>query len=275
MAYSNNGHGLLADMTNGGPISDEYNSWDTSLGLKVVDADFESVAFAPPASCPATYSAGGTRCCTPTDATCFCGNGTGARNADGSLPVTAFLRLAAASPLIDKGTNVGLPFSGSAPDLGCFETGLVYDPSDGGLAERRLRAAALPATRPRQSGDDGPTSAPSSGGSGSSAAASGGEGGHSGSASDGTTGEPPAASGGCSRHTAPRGRGACESGLAGLAAAGAMIAAGRRLRRRRAAGDFAYRVARKYANKADIAITVAPVAKTSTSANNRRMGGPP
>ena len=38
LAYSNNGHGLLADMTHGGPISDEYNSWDTNLGLKVTDA---------------------------------------------------------------------------------------------------------------------------------------------------------------------------------------------------------------------------------------------
>jgi chitin-binding protein len=32
------------------------------------------------------------------------------------------LRLAAGSTLIDKGVNVGLPYSGSAPDLGAFET---------------------------------------------------------------------------------------------------------------------------------------------------------
>jgi hypothetical protein len=43
------------------------------------------------------------------------------RQSDGSLPVLSHLRLAANSALIDKGTAVGLPFSGSAPDLGAFE----------------------------------------------------------------------------------------------------------------------------------------------------------
>jgi hypothetical protein len=33
------------------------------------------------------------------------------------------MHLAAGSDLINSGTNVGLPFNGSAPDLGCFETG--------------------------------------------------------------------------------------------------------------------------------------------------------
>ena len=46
---------------------------------------------------------------------------TGTRNADGSLPTSSFLRLAAGSDLIDTGTNVGLPYLGSAPDLGAFE----------------------------------------------------------------------------------------------------------------------------------------------------------
>ena len=43
------------------------------------------------------------------------------RQADGSLPVLPNLRLAANSTLIDKGTNVGLPYNGKAPDLGAFE----------------------------------------------------------------------------------------------------------------------------------------------------------
>jgi hypothetical protein len=43
------------------------------------------------------------------------------RQADGSLPVLPYLRLAATSTLIDKGVNVGLPYNGSAPDLGAFE----------------------------------------------------------------------------------------------------------------------------------------------------------
>jgi len=44
-----------------------------------------------------------------------------ARNADGSLPDIAFMRLAIGSDLIDGGTDVGLPYCGSAPDLGAFE----------------------------------------------------------------------------------------------------------------------------------------------------------
>ncbi|MFO7673894.1 MAG: right-handed parallel beta-helix repeat-containing protein [Lutibacter sp.] len=43
------------------------------------------------------------------------------RKADGSLPDVSFFRLKAGSDLIDKGVNVGLPFNGSAPDLGAFE----------------------------------------------------------------------------------------------------------------------------------------------------------
>ncbi|MGE5807424.1 MAG: right-handed parallel beta-helix repeat-containing protein [Ignavibacteria bacterium] len=48
----------------------------------------------------------------------------GPRNADGSLPDINFLHLAPGSDLINGGTDVGLPFAGSAPDLGAFETGL-------------------------------------------------------------------------------------------------------------------------------------------------------
>lgn len=49
-----------------------------------------------------------------------------ARNADGSLPYMGGLfRLVKNSGLIDKGTDVALPFMGSAPDLGPFE----YDPT--------------------------------------------------------------------------------------------------------------------------------------------------
>ena len=44
------------------------------------------------------------------------------RKADGSLPVIEFMHLAPGSDLIDSGIDVGLPFSGPAPDLGAFET---------------------------------------------------------------------------------------------------------------------------------------------------------
>jgi hypothetical protein len=46
------------------------------------------------------------------------------RQADGSLPAS-FARLATGSALIDKGTNVGFPFTGTAPDLGAFEFGAM------------------------------------------------------------------------------------------------------------------------------------------------------
>lgn len=46
---------------------------------------------------------------------------TSPRNTDGSLPNIDFLRLNSTSDLIDKGVDVGLPFYGSAPDLGVFE----------------------------------------------------------------------------------------------------------------------------------------------------------
>ncbi|MGE5315274.1 MAG: right-handed parallel beta-helix repeat-containing protein [Acidobacteriota bacterium] len=44
------------------------------------------------------------------------------RKPDGSLPDIAYLRPARGSRVIDAGTDIGLPFYGSAPDLGCFET---------------------------------------------------------------------------------------------------------------------------------------------------------
>jgi hypothetical protein len=46
----------------------------------------------------------------------------GPRKTDGSLPDINFMHLARGSQFINAGTNVGLPFNGSAPDLGCFES---------------------------------------------------------------------------------------------------------------------------------------------------------
>jgi hypothetical protein len=47
----------------------------------------------------------------------------GPRNANGNLPDITFMHLAAGSDLINGGTDVGLPYHGSAPDLGYFEYG--------------------------------------------------------------------------------------------------------------------------------------------------------
>ena len=81
----------------GGFAIQTTNSWN---GFTVTDADFVSIDPA------AAY---------------------GARNADGSLPNIAFMHLAAGSDLVDRGTDVGLPYNGYAPDLGAFE----YLPGNG------------------------------------------------------------------------------------------------------------------------------------------------
>ncbi len=44
------------------------------------------------------------------------------RKADGSLPDINFMQLANGSDLINGGVDIGLPFKGTAPDLGAFET---------------------------------------------------------------------------------------------------------------------------------------------------------
>ncbi len=44
----------------------------------------------------------------------------GPRQADGSLPDVPFMHLATGSQFIGKGTIVGIPFAGAAPDLGAF-----------------------------------------------------------------------------------------------------------------------------------------------------------
>jgi len=55
----------------------------------------------------------------------------GPRQADGSLPAVTYLKLKSGSPLIDKGTDVMLPFVGNAPDLGADEFGAVKPPAGG------------------------------------------------------------------------------------------------------------------------------------------------
>jgi hypothetical protein len=46
----------------------------------------------------------------------------GPRKPDGSLPDVPFMHLTAGSDLINAGSDVGIPYNGSAPDLGAFET---------------------------------------------------------------------------------------------------------------------------------------------------------
>ncbi|MBC9731364.1 right-handed parallel beta-helix repeat-containing protein, partial [Streptomyces sp. TRM68367] len=80
--------------------SSSHNSWD--LDIRLSDSQFQSVS-------TSGWDA--------------------PRQADGSLPVLPHFRPAENSDLIDKGTDVGLPYNGRAPDLGAFEWG-DNDPSE-------------------------------------------------------------------------------------------------------------------------------------------------
>ncbi len=55
----------------------------------------------------------------------------GPRKPDGSLPDISYMNLANGSQLINAGTDIGLPYYGSAPDIGAFEsnytTNVVHD----------------------------------------------------------------------------------------------------------------------------------------------------
>ncbi len=61
----------------------------------------------------------------------------GPRKPDGSLPDVQFMHLAEGSDLIDSGTDIGLPFEGTAPDLGCFE----FSPTNAVAVDDLLPAA--------------------------------------------------------------------------------------------------------------------------------------
>jgi hypothetical protein len=95
--YRNNVAYLGTATSNSTGADASFNSWDIS-GLTVAASDFVSTDTA------GIY---------------------GPRKADGSLPDVKFMHLAAGSKLIGKGTNVGLPFTGAAPDLGAFEYGVT------------------------------------------------------------------------------------------------------------------------------------------------------
>lgn len=80
-------------------VIDDHNSWN---GFNATAADFLSISDA---------------------------IATGPRLADGSLPTSDFLHLKPTSALVNAGTNVGLAYSGSAPDLGAFEVTPAPEPT--------------------------------------------------------------------------------------------------------------------------------------------------
>lgn len=56
----------------------------------------------------------------------------GARDAEGNLPTMTLMHLKAGSKFINAGIDVGLPYYGIAPDMGCYEVeeGVYHNPGD-------------------------------------------------------------------------------------------------------------------------------------------------
>ena len=88
-------------------VDTQFNTWD--LNITPAAKDFLSIT---------DPTVGGTGQALETTSPAL-----GPRQADGSLPNVDFMKLAAGSAMIDKGTDVGLPFVGTAPDLGAYEFG--------------------------------------------------------------------------------------------------------------------------------------------------------
>ncbi len=88
------------DISSSTLVANDHNTWNSSTGVTLTAADFVSL-----------------------DTTQILG----ARLADGELNMNIF-HLAPGSDLIDAGINVGLPYMGTAPDLGWAETDGVIRP---------------------------------------------------------------------------------------------------------------------------------------------------
>ena len=162
-----------------------FNSWD--LGITPAATDFAST------SDPSVSMTG----------MAIEGMGAlGPRQADGSLPDVDFLKLVAGSRMIDKGTDVGLPYAGSAPDLGAYEYGLAGTGGAGGAGATTTGAGgAAAAGHPGSGGVLGSGGTRGSGGAGGSGGSLASTGGSQGPAA-GTAGAPgpaaEAAASGCS-----------------------------------------------------------------------------
>jgi hypothetical protein len=98
-------------------VDTQFNSWD--LNITPAAKDFLSIT---------DPSVSGTGQSVETTSPVL-----GPRQADGSLPNVDFMKLAAGSAMIDKGTDVKLPFVGAAPDLGAYEYGATGGTPTGGV----------------------------------------------------------------------------------------------------------------------------------------------
>jgi hypothetical protein len=149
-------------------VDTAFNTWD--LNITPAAKDFLSIT---------DPSVSGTGQAIETTSPAF-----GPRQADGSLPNVDFLKLAAGSAMIDKGTDVQLPFVGAAPDLGAYEFGATGGSGGGG------------STGTAGAGGGGSTGAAGAGGGGSTGASGAGRGGNTGAAGAGGGGAKSGGAGG-------------------------------------------------------------------------------
>ena len=160
--------------SNMGGVDTAFNSWD--LNITPAATDFASVSDT---------------------------GAMGPRQADGSLPNLDFMKLPAGSKMIDKGTDVGLPFAGTAPDLGAYEYGAGGATGTAGAAGTSAGGTA---------GALGMAGAAGSGTAGTPGSSAGG---------NGTAGGMPGASGATNTGGAQPGGSAGNDGLAGNTGLGA------------------------------------------------------
>jgi hypothetical protein len=98
-------------------VDTQFNSWD--LGITPATGDFLSTSDPSVSGTGMSIESSGA---------------IGPRPADGGMPKVDFLKLAAGGQMIDKGTDVGLPFTGAAPDLGAYEYGAATTTGSGGAS---------------------------------------------------------------------------------------------------------------------------------------------
>jgi MYXO-CTERM domain-containing protein len=177
-------------------VDTQFNTWD--LNITPAAKDFLSIT---------DTTVGGTGQAIETTSLAL-----GPRQADGSLPNVDFLKLAAGSAMIDKGTDVQLPFVGAAPDLGAYEFGATGGSGGGGT------------TGAAGAGGGGSTAAAGAAGGGSSGAGGAGRGGSTGAA--GASGGGGAKSGGAGALGGTIGRGGTSGGGGGVAGSTTVAATG-------------------------------------------------
>jgi hypothetical protein len=141
-------------------VDTAFNSWD--LNITPAAKDFLSIT---------DTTVGGTGQAIETSSLAL-----GPRKADGSLPDVDFMKLAAGSAMIDKGTDVKLPFVGAAPDLGAYEYGATGGTPTGGASGASGAAGTGGATATGgKTGGGGVTAAGGQTGGGGATVATGGK----------------------------------------------------------------------------------------------------